>query len=121
MKKMYRLRIETEFDAAHNLKGYLGKCANLHGHTWKVVVFVVGNKLDSIGMVVDFGILKNNLKEVTEGLDHTYLNDKSEVGNPTSENIAKYIFEQMKNLPKGVRLERVRVWESPRSWCEYSE
>ncbi len=120
-EKMYRLRIETEFDAAHNLKGYQGKCANLHGHTWKVEAFIVGNKLDSIGMVMDFGPLKKSLKEITDSLDHSYLNDKLEIGNPTSENIAKYIFNEMKSLPEVVKLERVRIWESPRSWCEYYE
>ncbi|MCW4005286.1 MAG: 6-carboxytetrahydropterin synthase QueD [Candidatus Bathyarchaeota archaeon] len=119
-KKMYRLRIETEFDAAHNLKGYEGKCANLHGHTWKVETFIVGKELDSIGMIMDFGLLKKRLTEITETLDHSYLNDKAEIGNPTSENIAKYIFDQMK-LPDGVKLEKVRIWESPRSWCEYYE
>lgn len=118
---MYRLRIETEFDAAHKLKGYQGKCANLHGHTWKVEAFILGEKLDSVGMIIDFGLLKNRLKDITECLDHSYLNDKPEIGNPTSENMAKHIFDKMKNLPEGIKLERIRIWESPRSWCEYYE
>ena len=118
---MFRLRIEAEFDSAHKIVGYEGKCKNLHGHTWKVEVFVLGKNLDKIGILVDYGILKQKLKEITEKLDHTYLNDAKEIGNPTSENIAKYIFENLKILPKNVILEKIRVWESPRSWCEYFE
>ena len=119
--RMYRLRIESHFDAAHKLDGYKGKCARLHGHTWKVEVFVIGEKLDEVGMVVDFEVLKGKVKEITEKLDHTFLNDFKEIGNPTSENIARYIFKNLKGLPKNVKLEKVRVWESPSSWCEYYE
>ena len=118
---MYRLRVESHFDAAHKLDGYNGKCSELHGHTWKVEVFVTGVELDKIGMLVDFKILKSRLKEITEKLDHSLLNDFKEVGNPTSENISKYIFKNLRDLPKDVRLEKVRVWESPSSWCEYHE
>jgi 6-pyruvoyltetrahydropterin/6-carboxytetrahydropterin synthase len=118
---MYRLRIETEFDAAHRIIGHNGKCKNLHGHTWKVEVFVLGKKPDKIGIVVDYGILKQRLNEIIEKLDHTYLNDSKEIGNPTSENIAKYVFENLRILPENVKLEKIRVWESRRSWCEYFE
>jgi len=117
---MYRLRIESTFDAAHKLVGYNGKCARLHGHTWKVEVFVTGEKLDEIGMLVDFKILKKRLEEITEKLDHSFLNEIKEIGNPTSENVSKYIFKSLR-MPNGVRLEKVRVWESPTSWCEYYE
>jgi len=118
---MYRLRVESHFDAAHKLVGYNGKCSELHGHTWKVEVFVTGEELDKIGMLVDFKILKSRLKEITEKLDHSFLNDFKKIGNPTSENISKYIFKNLRDLPKDVRLEKVRVWESPSSWCEYHE
>lgn len=117
---MYRLRIESTFDAAHKLDGYKGKCARLHGHTWKVEVFVTGEKLDEVGMLVDFEILKDRLKEISEKLDHSFLNDFKEIGNPTSENIAGHIYRNLK-IPKGVVLEKARVWESPSSWCEYHE
>lgn len=118
---MYRLRIESYFDAAHKLVGYEGKCAELHGHTWKVEVFVTGEKLDEIGMLIDFKTLKQKVREITEKFDHSFLNDFKELGNPTSENICRYIFQNLKGLPKTVRLEKVRVWESPDSWCEYYE
>ncbi len=119
---MYRLRVETTFDAAHNvLASFKGKCEKLHGHTWKIELFVVGEEANQNGMVVDFGILKSALEKITRKLDHTYLNDIKEIGNPTSENIAKYVFDNLKKiLPKTPKLEKIRVWESPKSWCEYS-
>jgi 6-pyruvoyltetrahydropterin/6-carboxytetrahydropterin synthase len=117
---MYRLRVKSHFDAAHKLVGYNGKCSELHGHTWKVEVLVTGEELDKIGMLVDFKVLKEKLKEITEKLDYSLLNDLKEIGNPTSENLSRYIFKNLKNLPN-VKLEKVRVWESPSSWCEYHE
>ena len=118
---MYRLRIESHFDAAHKLIGYEGKCAELHGHTWKVEVFVVGEKLNGVGILVDFNLLEENLSEIIGRLDHKLLNDLKEVGNPTCENLSKYIFENLKDIPKHVKLEKVRVWEGEKSWCEYHE
>ena len=117
--KMHRLRVQSCFDAAHKLIGYKGKCSQLHGHTWKVEVFVVGEKLNDIGILADCKILKERLREITERFDHGFLNDFKEIGNPTVENISKYIFENLKGLPKGVKLEKVRVWESPDSYAEY--
>lgn len=116
---MYRLRIESHFDAAHKLVGYQGKCSKLHGHRWKVEVFVIGEKLDKVGILVDFKTLKKCLCQITEKLDHCYLNDFKDIGNPTSENISRYIYRNLQDLPKSVRLEKVRVWETPGSWCEY--
>jgi 6-pyruvoyltetrahydropterin/6-carboxytetrahydropterin synthase len=116
----YRLRVETTFDAAHNIVAGNGKCERLHGHSWKVELFVLGENTEPNGMVIDFTMLKAALEQVTEKLDHTYLNEINEIGNPTSENIAKYIFGHVKkSLPKPLKLEKVRVWESAKSWCEY--
>lgn len=119
-QSLYRLRVETTFAAAHNVVESNGKCEKLHGHTWTVELFVLAENTESNGMVIDFGVLKAALQEVTEKLDHTYLNEISELGNPTSENIAKYYFGKLKKmLPEKPKLEKVRVWESPRSWAEY--
>jgi len=118
---MYRLRIESHFDAAHELIGYEGKCAELHGHTWKVEVFIVGEKLDDLGILLDFDILKEKLGKTIERLDHKFLNDIKEIGNPTCENLSKYIFETLKELPKHIKLEKVRIWEGEKNWCEYHE
>ena len=118
---MYRLRVETTFDAAHNIIASNGKCERLHGHTWKIELFITGEKEESTGMVIDFNVLKANLQEIAEKLDHTYLNEITEIGNPTSENISKYAFNYLKKIiPKHVKLEKIRVWESSKSWCEYS-
>ncbi|MGO8806342.1 MAG: 6-carboxytetrahydropterin synthase QueD [Candidatus Bathyarchaeia archaeon] len=117
---MFRLRVETTFAAAHKVIDSNGKCEKLHGHTWTVELFVLAEKTEPNGMVIDFAILKAALQAVTDKLDHTYLNEISELDNPTSENIAKYYFKQLKEiLPPKPRLEKVRVWESPKSWCEY--
>jgi 6-pyruvoyltetrahydropterin/6-carboxytetrahydropterin synthase len=119
---MYRLRIESEFDAAHKIEGYVGKCAQLHGHTYKVEVFVVTSELDPIGISFDLRLLKEKLLQITERLDHSFLNDIKELGNPSVENISRYIYQSMKeNLPNGTSLEKARVWETPKSWCEYFE
>jgi 6-pyruvoyltetrahydropterin/6-carboxytetrahydropterin synthase len=119
---MYRLRVESEFDAAHKLEDYQGKCAQLHGHTYKVEAFFLTKRTDSIGLSVDLKTLKEKLAKITEQFDHNYLNDIKELGNPTTENISRYIFQCLKDiLPSGADLEKVRVWETPKSWCEYFE
>lgn len=118
---VYRLRVESTFDAAHKLVGYKGKCARLHGHTWKVEVFVVGERLNDKGILLDFSILKEKISKMIERFDHKFLNDFKEIGNPTCENISKYIFENLKDLPNNVKLEKVRVWEGQKSWCAYYE
>ena len=119
--KMYRLRIESHFDAAHKLVGYKGKCSQVHGHRWKVEVFVLGERLNNIGILVDFEVLKRKLEKIVKELDHSFLNDFKEIGNPTTENISKYIFKNLKGLWNSVKLEKVRVWETPEAWCEYCE
>lgn len=120
---MYRLRTKTDFDAAHWLEGYEGKCSRLHGHLWVLEAFVVGETLDKIGFIMDFGVIKEALREIVNDLDHYCLNDDvPEIGNPTAENLARYIYNRLKpTIPDTGRLEKIRVWESPRSWCEYFE
>jgi len=117
---MYRLRVETSFAAAHRVVDYSGKCENLHGHTFTVELFVVGKNKEENGMVIDFALLKADLQKVVEKLDHTYLNENTALGNPTSENIAEYIFGEVKKTLLGEpKIEKVRVWEGPRNWVEY--
>ena len=119
---MYRLRIKSEFDAAHKIEGYQGKCSQLHGHTYKIEVFVLAKQLDSIGISIDLRLLKEELAKITEQFDHSFLNDFKEIGNPSTENISRYIFQKLKSsLPNGVSLEKVRVWETSKSWIEYFE
>ena len=121
-KNMYRLRVKSEFDAAHKMEGYPGKCNRLHGHTYNVEAFLLSKNLDSIGMSIDLKVLKQKLQEVVEQFDHSYLNDFKELGAPSTENLSHFIFLKMKiNLPEGVKLEKIRVWETPKSWIEYFE
>jgi len=117
---MFKLKVDSKFSAAHKLVGYNGKCEKLHGHTWKVEIFVIGKKLNDIGILIDFKLLKKALSKITEKFDHSYLNDFKEIGNPSSENISKYIFHNLK-LPGNISLERVRVWEGDGAYAEYFE
>lgn len=106
---------EFYFDAAHLLPDYEGKCANLHGHTYKLEVVVSGNVRDN-GMVIDFGDLKKIVnRAVIAELDHVNLNDVFD--NPTAENIVVWIFDSLvKELPGIVR---VKLWEGRHAWVEY--
>jgi len=122
---MFELDIHCEFSAAHSLRGYQGDCANLHGHNWTVQVFIQSEKLDQIGIAMDFKVLKKELDAVLGELDHKNLNEHPHFKdtNATSENLAMYIYQRLKpavNLP-GVRLSRVRVCESPSSGASYFE
>jgi 6-pyruvoyltetrahydropterin/6-carboxytetrahydropterin synthase len=116
---MYKIKIEGDFSSAHNLRGYKGKCEELHGHNWKVEVVVVSSKLDKIGMVMDFKSLKEKLFTLLEKLDHKYLNnlDYFKKVNPTSENIAKYLFDNLKAKVPGLYC--VTVWESDKACATY--
>ena len=120
---MYELMIETEFAAAHQLKEIGGGCEQLHGHTWKVQVFVKGERLDPYGILVDFRDVKRIVKKWTAGLDHHYLNEVLGSTNPTTENIAKYLFQKLEkevNL-ETIKLSKVRVWEAKDSSITYSQ
>lgn len=118
---MFEVKVESDFSSAHKLREYKGKCESLHGHNWKVEVFVESETLDKIGMVVDFKKIKKNLSEVLRKLDHAFLNDISyfKKVNPTSENIAKYIFDQLKSRDKKLKLKKVTVWESDTSSASF--
>jgi 6-pyruvoyltetrahydropterin/6-carboxytetrahydropterin synthase len=119
---VFRIRIEDKFDGAHRLVGYSGKCAELHGHTWKVEVFIVGMQLDTLQLLFDFHEAKTILKQIMEELDHKYLNEIDDFKNvnPTCEMLAKYIYHKMAaKLPSTVQLEKVRVWESSNTYAEY--
>lgn len=118
---MYNIKIEAYFSSAHFLRGYRGKCEELHGHNWKVEVTAQAKKLDKIGMLLDFKDLKMALNKVLEKLDHKCLNNLAyfKKVNPTSENIARYIYN---NLKLGVtNLKLITVWESHNCCASYYE
>lgn len=123
---MYHIRVEGSFSAAHFLRNYKGKCENMHGHNWKVHVTMTGTQLDEAGMLIDFGIVKKELKLVLENLDHKVLNDEVEffrAHNTSAEHIARYIFEMLKGslAHPHARIASVTVFETETSSCTYSE
>ena len=117
---------EVQFSSAHRLRNYHGKCENLHGHNWRVRLFVTRAELDATGFVMDFKVLDAVLKEIMELLDHKDLNSlkEFETVNPTAENIALLVFklaeEKIARLDKDVKVSKVCVWESDKS-CAVAE
>lgn len=124
---MFTLEIKSSFSAAHYLRNYTGKCANLHGHNWRIKVQVSKKELNEIGMVMDFNDLKSALKLVTEELDHTDVNKHPYFKsiNTTCENIAKFIYDKLsinlKSVPSDVMLSSVQVEENDGSICIYTD
>ena len=120
---MYEISVEQEFDAAHYLRGYRGKCENMHGHQFLVVARLRARQLDDIGIAYDFTMLRDQLGQILARFDHTCLNDIPPFDkiNPTSENIASTVYEELSAVIKaaGISLSSVQVWESPRSCVTY--
>ena len=121
---MFKLSVIQNFCAAHFLRGYKGKCQNLHGHNWKVEIILKSDKLNDIGMVKDFKEIKNKLKNVVEQFDHTCLNNhevfKEGRLNPTCEYIALQIHLEFFRDPEYLDiLSSVKVWENENSYVEY--
>jgi len=124
---MYKLTIEDSFASAHQLRGYEGKCENLHGHNWKVVLNVKGEKLNNIGLLIDFKELKTILKNILNLLDHKNINELAPFTeiNPSSENIARFIFhsssKELLQINQDIEVDSVTVWESDTSRCTYTK
>ena len=120
---MYKIKVLSHFSGAHRLRYLHGKCEALHGHNWKVEVCVASNRLNKEGVVIDFTMLKQKVEKVLKPLDHTYLNDYPYFSErePSSENIAKYVFDRLKGELKGrhVALKEVTAWESETSCAMY--
>ncbi len=122
----YTVRVEEGFDAAHFLTDYEGPCARMHGHHWKVAVFVAGEELGKADLLMDFADLKAMLREALAELDHRCLNEVPpfDAISPTSENLAAHLYRRMKSRlgdRPGVNLEQVSVSESPQSEIIYRE
>jgi len=118
---MYKIKIKTDFSAAHNLRDYHGKCERLHGHNWIVEARFLYQVLGKDGMAIDFKEAKKLVNEAIEKLDHAYLNEVDEFKdiNPTSENVAKFIYDSVKKNNKN--LKSISVWENADSCATYSE
>ncbi len=139
---MYEITVEKHIDAAHYLRGYKGKCENMHGHRYRIVVKVSAEKLNKIGLAYDFNDLKKHLGEILERYDHTCLNDVKPFDkiNPSAENLAAMIYNELKKsldsardkkLGKepfdkaqgklaGPELSAVEVYETPEQGVKYS-
>ena len=130
---MYIVKTEDSFDSAHFLARYNGKCRNIHGHRWRVVIEIAGENLDD-GMVVDFTDIKAALKALTDNLDHSLVMEKDTLKpqtyeclvdegfmimdfRPTAENFAKYFFDEIKN--KGFNIRAAEVYETPNDCARY--
>lgn len=121
---MYKISVTTKFAAAHRLREYEGACENLHGHNWLVKAQVATSQLDDIGIAYDFKKLKVQLHEIIDRLDHQYLNDVPpfDAMNPTSENVAKYIFQSLATkLPDNLKVVSIEVGESDHYTAIYEE
>ncbi len=124
MAGMFEVMIERNFSSAHQLRGYQGKCENLHGHNYKVEIFVRGSELDNIGLLVDFGDVKKAADEIVNYLDHRNINELppfDEELNPSAENLARYFLEQVSESigDERVKVYKVRVFETPTSVATY--
>ncbi|MBR4904590.1 MAG: 6-carboxytetrahydropterin synthase QueD [Selenomonadaceae bacterium] len=123
---MYELTVRSAFEAAHFIRGYEGKCSRLHGHNWNIEALIRGEELDSLGMLVDFKILKAELNKVLEELDHRFLNELEIFveENPTAENLARKIFRRLaasEIFNGATKLYAIKVFETPNSCVTYYE
>ncbi|OWZ83018.1 6-carboxytetrahydropterin synthase QueD [Natranaerobius trueperi] len=130
---MFTLQSEFSFDAAHNLEGHEGKCKNLHGHRWRVIVQVSEEKLKEEGserdMVVDFSILKKDLKQLSDMFDHKVIVEGKELKveeeqitlpfRPTAERLSQFIYKKLQE--KEYNVSQVTVYETPNNAVIYSE
>ncbi len=122
---MFEIDITRSFSAAHCLQGYKGDCSALHGHNWTVQAVLNAEKLDQIGIAVDFKKLKQEMDAILDDYDHTNISELDEFKsiNPTSEIIAQVIYRKLsaKMNDNNVKVARIRVCESPASGATYFE
>lgn len=127
---MFEVTVEHTFAAGHSLREYKGKCENVHGHNYRIQVTVEGEKLNRIGLLVDFVDLKRAVRQVSERLDHQFINDLEPFTtlNPSAENLAKYFYDEVSralNLQANefnehpVRIGQIKVWETDTSIAVY--
>lgn len=123
MNGYFEVMIERNFSSAHQLRGYKGKCENLHGHNYKIEIYARGRELDEIGLLVDFGALKEAADEVVQYLDHRNINELPpfDLLNPSAENLARYILERVASRINDGRVQvyKVRCFETPTSVATY--
>ena len=137
---MYGLKTEAAFDSAHFLTDYYGKCENLHGHRWRVVVYLAQEELQTEGtmrdMVLDFGVFKRAVRALADSLDHTFLVEEGSLKpatiaalegegfsltimpfRTTAENLARWFFDQL--VEQGLPVSQVDCYETPNNCAIY--
>lgn len=121
---MYELKVITQFAAAHQLRDFRSKCEKLHGHNWRIEVILTGEGLNNAGLLIDFKEVKEATDGILEELDHSFLNELPQFKdqNPSSENIAAYVFERLSSRLNNneVRVSKVIAWESDDACAGYS-
>ena len=124
---MFEVSVEHTFAAGHSLRNYRGKCENVHGHNYRVVITVAGEELNATGLLLDFVELKKRLRAISDRLDHQFINEIEPFTtlNPSAENMAKYFYDELSEGLDGepgqapVRIAEVRVWETDTSVAAY--
>lgn len=122
---MYEVSVDAAFAAAHRLRGYQGKCEELHGHNYRVRLAVAGEDLDRIGLLQDFTVLKRVLRGIVDKLDHKYLNELAPFDkmNPSAENLARFIHDEAAKQLAGqlgtAALASITVWETETASATY--
>ena len=124
MSGQFEVMIERNFSSAHQLRGYKGKCENLHGHNYKIEIYARGRELNKIGLLVDFVELKEAADDLVTYLDHKNLNELEPFvseQNPSAENVARFILERLAKRLNDERVEiyKVRCFETPTSVATY--
>jgi 6-pyruvoyltetrahydropterin/6-carboxytetrahydropterin synthase len=126
---MFEVSVERSFSAGHALRGYRGKCENVHGHNYKVRVTLTGAELDATGLLCDFVEVKRRMQTIIDRLDHQFLNDLAPFDqlNPSAENLARYFYQELQRgfteaaAPVPVRVGQVQVWETDTTTATYRE
>ncbi|OGW77317.1 MAG: hypothetical protein A3J52_00125 [Omnitrophica bacterium RIFCSPHIGHO2_02_FULL_49_9] len=125
MGEQFTVRVETRFEAAHNLRQYKGAEEPLHGHSWRVEAKFSTAKLDHEDIAIDYVSLKDAIRKLGERLDHRYINEIPPFDkiNPTSENIARWFFDELnrENIRQNTQLSEVVVWEGPDAFVSYRQ
>jgi 6-pyruvoyltetrahydropterin/6-carboxytetrahydropterin synthase len=120
---MFEVSVEYTFSAGHALRGYKGKCENVHGHNYKIQLVVGGEQLDSTGLLMDSVEVRKAIKELVERLDHRFLNDLAPFDklNPSAENIAKYFCDELEPQVRnrGLQVQAVTIWETDTTSATY--
>ena len=120
---MFEVSVEKTFAAGHALRNYHGKCENVHGHNYRVLVTIQGQELDSIGLLVDFVEVKKLMSQVIDRLDHQFINDVEpfDILNPSAENMAKYFYDEISTGlgESPARVGEVKVWETDTASATY--